>query len=66
MRYYIVSEVARKLGVNPREISDAFYQRLLDDARCPIAGGRRMIPADYIPEIKRVLKTRARLETANA
>lgn len=53
-----VSEVARKIGCRPREISDLFYSRRLDDERCPIVGRRRVIPADYVAEIRRVVKSR--------
>src|SRR5262249_42971601 len=31
MPWCTVSDVARRLGVRPRDISDLFYQRLLDD-----------------------------------
>jgi hypothetical protein len=54
----IVSEVARLLGVPPREISDLFYQRRLDDEICPVVGGRRLIPVEYIPVIRSVLQQR--------
>jgi hypothetical protein len=57
MPFRIVSEVARQLGVRPRDISDLFYQRLLDDQRCPIVGGRRLIPEDYIPAIAEALES---------
>jgi hypothetical protein len=50
-----VSDVARSLGVAPRAISDLFYARRLDDRRCPILGGRRLIPAEYVNEIRRVV-----------
>jgi len=56
--FFIVSEVARQLGVRPRDISDLFYQRRLDDGRCPVVGGRRLIPADYIPAIREALQAR--------
>ena len=61
--YYTVSEVARPCGVLPRVISDLFYSRRLDDARCPIIGGRRLIPEDYISEIKEVLRELGHLPT---
>jgi hypothetical protein len=60
-RFLVVSEVARQLGVPPREISDLFYQRKLDDARCPIMGGRRLIPGDYVPAIEAALRAAGRL-----
>ena len=55
MRYVTVSEVARERGIPPRILSDLFYARKLSDSRCPIIGGRRMIPADYLPELDRIL-----------
>jgi hypothetical protein len=51
-----VSEAARRWGVPPRVISDYFYARRLDDRRCPIVGGRRLIPTDYLPSIEVVLR----------
>jgi hypothetical protein len=57
----IVSEVAKQIGANPKDISDLFYQRKLDVSRCPIVGGRRLIPEDYIPEIKGILEATGRL-----
>lgn len=54
-KFFIVSEVARRLGVLPRQISDAFYSRKLDDQLCPIVGGRRMIPESYLPEVERIM-----------
>jgi hypothetical protein len=62
MRHLIVSEVARRIGgANPKDISDFFYLRKLDDARCPIVGGRRLIPEDYIPAIEAALRAAGRL-----
>lgn len=55
---FAVSEVARRLGVQPRIISDLFYQRALDDGVCPVVGGRRLIPEAYVPEIEKVLRER--------
>lgn len=51
-RKLTVSEIARKLNVNPRVISDGFYARQLSDEICPIVNGRRRIPEDYIPVIE--------------
>jgi hypothetical protein len=56
-----ISEVGRLLGANPRHISTAFYCRKLDDNRCPIVGGRRIIPEDYLPEIEAVLRKAGQL-----
>jgi hypothetical protein len=56
--FVLVSGAARRLGRRPREISDAFYQGKLDDQRCPLIDGRRMIPLDYLPIIEQVLRRR--------
>jgi hypothetical protein len=55
---FAVSDVARRLGVPPRVISDLFYQRALDDGVCPVVCGRRVIPEEYVPEIEKVLRGR--------
>lgn len=60
-----VSEAARRLGVRPKDISDAFYQRRLRDDLCPIIAGRRLIPDDYLEQIAKTLKLpRKRVENA--
>lgn len=58
MSFTVVSQVARQLGVKPRDISDLFYARVFDDAQCPIVAGRRMIPLSYVPAIEAVLRER--------
>lgn len=58
--YSCVSDVARRIGAHPKDISDLFYRRILRDEVCPIIGGRRLIPESYVPEIARVLQRRAR------
>jgi hypothetical protein len=56
-----VSEAARRIGARPKDISDLFYQRKLDDQRCPIVAGRRLIPEDYLPVMETTLRTLGRL-----
>jgi hypothetical protein len=51
-----VSEAARRIGARPKDISDLFYQRKLDDQRCPIVAGRRLIPEDYLPVVEATLR----------
>ena len=58
VHHHSVSEVARQLGVKPRDISDLFYSRELRDDLCPIVGGRRLIPDTYVDEIAEVLRRR--------
>ena len=61
---YTVSEVARKIGVRPRDISDLFYGRELSDQKCPIIGGKRIIPDDYVQVITCVLTKHGHLVAA--
>ena len=57
MQYLLsVSEAARRLGARPRDISDLFYRRELRDDLCPIVGGRRLIPEDYLTLIGAALR----------
>jgi hypothetical protein len=55
--YLSVSDAARQLGVQPRQISDLFYQRRLNDDACPVVGGRRLIPVSYLPAIADALRS---------
>ena len=63
-KHLSVSEAARRWGIPPRLLSDLFYARRLDDRRCPIVGGRRLIPEDYLPEIEAVLRRTGHLSAA--
>jgi hypothetical protein len=56
-----VSEIARAVGCRPRDISDLFYLRKLDDSRCPIVSGRRLIPAEYAGDVRKALRAAGRL-----
>ena len=62
--HFNVSEAARRLSrclgaeIPPRDISDLFYKRQLRDDLCPIVGGRRLIPDDYLPTIQKALLRR--------
>ena len=51
-----VSEAARRIGANPKDISDLFYRRELRDDLCPIEGGRRLISEDYLDLIRLALR----------
>jgi hypothetical protein len=63
-KFFGVSEAVRELQsqygeeVEPRVLTNLFYQRRLDSHRCPIIGGRRLIPHDYLPVILRTLRER--------
>jgi hypothetical protein len=60
MTHLSVSEVARRLGVRPREISDLLYARMLSDRHCPIVAGRRLIPEEYVADAAAALRARGR------
>ena len=66
MNHFTVSDAGRRFGVPPRDISDLFYARKLDDRRCPIIGGRRLIPADYLPAVEDALRQAGRLPAGEA
>lgn len=57
-----VSTVARQITdetgvtISPTAISSLFYRRKLDDDRCPIVNGMRLIPEEYVATIKSVLR----------
>ncbi|HZZ80909.1 MAG TPA: hypothetical protein VFE62_20575 [Gemmataceae bacterium] len=53
--FYSVGEVAHQLGVEPRVLSDLFYLRKLSNERCRVFSGRRLIPADYVDEIRTIV-----------
>jgi hypothetical protein len=62
MPHLIVSEVARRIGARPKDISDLFYLRRLNDSLCPVVGGRRLIPESYVPEIEKALREAGKLQ----
>ena len=51
-----VGDVARRLNVRPSQVTQLFYERRLRDDLCPIVGGRRLIPHDYVEVIAMELK----------
>ena len=61
-----VSNVARKLGVAPKLISDLFYTRVLNDDKAPVLSGRRVIPESYVETIREELIKRGKLNGASS
>jgi hypothetical protein len=67
-----VSDAARELAatlrqaVRPRDISTLFYERELRDDLCPIVGGRRLIPHDYLPQIENALRRAGKIVVREA
>ena len=53
--YIFTGDVAWELETNPIHITALFYRRLLDNERCRVVRGRRLIPRAYIPEIRQKL-----------
>jgi hypothetical protein len=62
--YLSIGEAARRIGARPKDLSDAFYLRKLDTERCPVVGGRRLIPEDYLPEMEQILRQAGKLQPA--
>lgn len=56
-----VGQVARVLGCPPRILSYYLYVGKLDKDRCPVVGEHRLIPRDYVPEIRQVLQRAGKL-----
>ncbi len=56
-----MSELVRKLGVRPRDISDFDYQQKVDADRCPNVAARRLIPADRKSAAKQVCTPKRKL-----
>jgi hypothetical protein len=57
-----VGQVARQLGIAPWVLSNLFYRGKLSDAKCPVVGGRRMIPPSYVASIAALLRNTPRRE----
>lgn len=60
-----ISTIARRFGLPPQRISNLFYRRVLSDRMCPVVNGRRVIPADYLAVIERVLRERGLIDEDN-
>ena len=56
MPFLTVGQVSRQVGVAPWVLSNLFYRGRLDDALCPVVMGRRQIPPDYVPEIRKAIR----------
>jgi hypothetical protein len=56
----VVQTIAERRGVDipPQRLSGLFYRRKLNANRCPVVGGVRRIPAEYLPVIEAVLEAR--------
>jgi hypothetical protein len=50
------------IACEPRILSNMLYRRQLDVRKCPIQGGRRLIPRDYLPRIAELLRRSVRIE----
>jgi hypothetical protein len=55
---HFVSEVARRLGCTPREITYLLYDRCVPDDATMLVNGRRLIPEASIPLIEAALLAR--------
>ncbi len=61
-------QLTRETGITiaPPLISTLFYKRHLDDSRCPVIGGRRLIPSTYLPAIRQALRDQGVLPTEDS
>lgn len=66
--YLSVGETAKVIGdgARPCDITNLFYKGLLRNDLCPIVGGRRLIPRDYVGQIEAVLRRAGKLRTQGA
>ena len=51
-----VGDVADRLGVEPRRVTELFYTRQIHPDRAPVVAGRRLIPAELVPVIGMLLR----------
>ncbi len=51
-------EVAKRLGVRPRDITKLFYEGHLRDDLAPVISGRRIIREELVPVIAMELRRR--------
>jgi len=56
--FFSITESAGIVGVTQQTLSNGFYTLVLDPNRCVMMGNKRFIPADYLPEIERILDER--------
>jgi hypothetical protein len=61
-----VGEVARKLGVSPRHVSDVIYQGRLSREHCMMLATRWYIRAEYVPEVGQIIGNKRRSTPAGA
>ncbi len=58
-------QIAQQLGVNPRRISDLFYQRVVSADDAPVVSGMRLIPSRKLTAIAAALRRKGWLPTHN-
>jgi hypothetical protein len=59
--------LAAELGraVPPRDVSDLLYQHPELTDRCTLAAGRRLVPRELLPELRKLLLTKRREKAAS-
>ena len=51
-----VGDVADRLGVAPRQVTELFYTRRVNPKRAPVVAGRRLIPVELVSVIAMELR----------
>jgi len=61
-----VGQVAKAIGggARPCDITNLFYKGRLREDLCPILGGRRMVPREYVAQIAAALRRAGKLRGA--
>jgi hypothetical protein len=66
MDFLSVGEAARLCNArSPKDVTSLFYRGELRDDICPIVGGRRVIPKEYIPTLEMVLRRKGWIRASN-
>jgi hypothetical protein len=60
-QYLSVGQAAREVGVSATTVSQGFARGWLSTARCPLVNRWRLVPRDYLDEMRAVLVSRGYL-----
>jgi hypothetical protein len=61
-RFFAISQIARRLGIDPGVLSNGLYRGWIDSTQCPLVGNRRLIPEEAVAGIRETLVQRGYLD----